>query len=465
MDNQEFKRRNKLYTRPIMSLLMGLMFLSIVFLSMMFSSPKTPKQSQKARNTPNIALEGQSYSYGNYDSEILAVVIGIDELKQEVTMFNVNTKEALTLTYNGASDIRDRYDQIITINQITIGSMVDVGYQMDTDKLIKMQLSTKVWEYIEVSNFSIDRSLRIIKIGTKVYQYFDDIIILDSENLISIDDVKEQDVLTIRGLDETAWSVIVNKGHGSVKLVDTEGFQGGNVTVGYEAMQQITENMEITVREGNFNLTVENGEYSVTKNIDIIRNEETLVSLKDLEPKLEETSKIIFNISPFGADLFIDGKLTSYANPIELTFGNHDIMVSLGGYTTYKGNLNVREENQVVNVTLPEASSKKEEDFTESSQETIPDRIELENDVGEMDNNEVYTIDEDHFIYVQNPVEASVYLNGEYMGTSPIGFEKMIGTHVITFIKDGFEVKSYTIEVEDDGLNTYLNMPDLVPLE
>ena len=288
---------------------------------------------------------------------------------------------------------------------------------------------------------------------------------MDGENRISIDDLKEQDVLTIRGFEETVWSVVVEKGHGTVKLVDTDGFQGGNVTVGYEAMQEIAEDMTITVREGNFNLIVENGKYSVTKNIDIIRNEETVVSLKGLGQMPEEKGQVTFQISPFGADLFINGKLTSYANPIELPYGNHDITVSLGGYTTYQGKLHVKEANQTVNVALPEASSRKDPDVTVISDSDIPDNIEVIDHGDERESEEDVTIDKDHYIYVQNPVEASVYLNGEYMGTSPVGFEKIIGTHVITFIRDGFEVKSYTIEVEDDGLNTYLSMPDLEPLE
>lgn len=466
MDNNGLKKQRKINIRPITSLLIGLTFLSIVFLSIMLGSPKNGKPSSKSRNHQVNTDEQGKDSFQAYDGEMLAVVIGMDAAKQDIILLNIDTKEILTLTYTGASNITDKYGQIVIAGQIPIGSMVDIGYIKETLKLIKMQESADVWEYIEVSNLSINHDKNIMKIGSKTYKYPEDLIVFDGENRITIEDLKEQDVLTIRGFKETVWSIVVEKGHGTVKLVDTDGFQGGNVTVGYEAMQEITENMTITVREGNFNLIVENGKYSVTKNIDIVRNEETVVSLKGLGQLSEEVGQITFQISPFGADLFIDGKLTSYANPIELSFGNHDITVSLGGYTSYEGRLYVKEANQTVNVALPEASSKKKPDFTVIGDSNIPDNIDI--DIGDRDDetdNDDVTIDEDHYIYVQNPVEASVYLNGEYMGTSPVGFEKIIGTHVITFIKDGYEVKSYTIEVEDDGLNTYLSMPDLEPLE
>jgi hypothetical protein len=152
-----------------------------------------------------------------------------------------------------------------------------------------------------------------------------------------------------------------------------------------------------------------------------------------------------------------------------MTYGEHEIVVSLGGYTTYRGKLTIKEADQTVKITLPEASSKKDADVVVTENENSPEETGQKDrntkPGSEQNGNDGYSIDEDHFIYVQNPLNASVYLNGEYMGTSPVGFEKIIGSHVITFIRDGYEVKSYTIEVEDDGLDTFLSMPDLEPIE
>jgi hypothetical protein len=38
----------------------------------------------------------------------------------------------------------------------------------------------------------------------------------------------------------------------------------------------------------------------------------------------------------------------------------------------------------------------------------------------------------------------------------------VIGSQVLTFIREGYETKSYTIDVLDDGLDMYLSLPDLV---
>ncbi len=69
----------------------------------------------------------------------------------------------------------------------------------------------------------------------------------------------------------------------------------------------------------------------------------------------------------------------------------------------------------------------------------------------------------DHLIYIQNPSGVSVYLNGEFKGISPVSFQKVIGSHVLTFIKQGYKTKSYTINIADDGLDTYISLPDLQP--
>jgi hypothetical protein len=68
-------------------------------------------------------------------------------------------------------------------------------------------------------------------------------------------------------------------------------------------------------------------------------------------------------------------------------------------------------------------------------------------------------------IYVQSPTGASVYLNGDFIGISPGSLKKIIGNFVLTFIKEEHETMSYTIEVSDDGLDTYISLPELFPLE
>ena len=64
-------------------------------------------------------------------------------------------------------------------------------------------------------------------------------------------------------------------------------------------------------------------------------------------------------------------------------------------------------------------------------------------------------IDEEHYIYVQNPIGASVYLMVSFLYLRNFRKDR---THVLTLIWDGYETKSYTIEVVDDGQDAYFSL-------
>lgn len=482
-------RRGMINHRPILSLLLGLGVLSLILLVTMMtaSQPKgSPKLSPKLPETETEAAVDTPMPTGE---EVLCVLTEVNPDTKELTLYDVIHEMSLTYVYSGGTNITDKYGKQMSISQIPNGTMLEVFHEPGKIKLTDIRISTKAWEYVGVNNLSIDRSAKVMKIASNKYRFTDDIIIFNDDKRIPVTELAEQDELTVWGYDQTIWSVTVTRGHGTVRLTDYENFIGDFITIGYEAIQQIVKDMVITVREGNFNLTVENAKYTATKNITVKRNEETVVSLSDLGPDAVKVGRITFEISPFGADLYIDGELMSYANPIELDYGSHHIEVSLGGYTTYTGILKVASAGKTVHIDLPEINSKKTATVSEKNNNdktnNTGDNQDSRNDDPEnswkaedsddsqapanIDTGDEYDIsndeleeDTEHKIYIQNPVGASVYLNGEYMGKSPGSFKKLIGKHVLTFIKEGYQTMSYTVEVKDDHRDTYFNMPDLI---
>ncbi len=479
-------KNNRINWIAIISMLAGLTIFSFILFLALAQAAKVTKPSGKA-NPVKAGTEGKKAigKTPEYDRELLAVVKELDAEGRRVTLFDTGSKETLELFYTGGTDITDKFGQVIIAGQIPVGTMVEAQYIEENHKLVKLQVSTKAWEYLGVSNLEINRTDKIMKIGKTKYKYPEELIVLDEGKLVSVNNLADQDVLNVWGYDQTIWSITVAKGHGTLILTEEDAFLGGSVTVGYEAMQIITEDLILTVREGNYNLTVENGKYSGTMNVTIQRNKLTEVSLKDLGPAPVKRGKVSFDIKPFGADLFVDGQLTSYGNPVELDYGNHEIKVSLGGYITYEGTLRLGVAGKMIKISLPEEKSTEPPLVTETNEET--GEVEEETDDGdsgtvynewnypgeddgfeedpeEEDTDEEYIIDKKRQIYVQYPEGASVYLNGDYMGVSPGSFAKVIGSHVLTFIREGYETKSYTIDVMDDGLDMYLSLPDLIKI-
>lgn len=479
---KEQKNKSRVRIRPILSLLIGLSFFTLILLIAMFETGKNNRSSiNKTLKSQDLKNDKTTSPLNQSDKDLTAIVLGIDKANSRIRLYDISENAEIELNFTGGTNLLDKYGQAITVGQIDIGLIVDVSYESKNNKLTHLKTSEKAWEYVGVNNMTINPSENIIKIAKSTYRYQDPIVV-DNDRFISLDDLAIQDELTVRGIDETIWSIIVTKGHGTVKLKDYDAFLGGNITVGYEAVQQVTKDMVITVREGSYNLTIENGEFTGTKNITVYRNMETTVSVGDLGPEPVQYGEITFDIIPFGADLFIDGELTPYANPIKLAYGEHKIEVSLGGYLTYRGDIEVDYASKKIQITLPELQSRESVRVVETGQIDSQGAGSIEYDdwdnnqyndgdnpeyidslINEEDIEDDPIVDKDHLIYIQNPTGASVYLNGEFKGISPGSFQKVIGSHVITFIKKGYQTKSYTLDIADDGLDTYISLPDLLP--
>lgn len=467
-----------IFKHPILSMIMLLSICSLSILVVSVVSAQSEENKRIKRQQNKVKQEQEKPSEVRFDNEIIAVIKAIDLDEKTVTLIRVNDDEEQTFFYTGGTDIRDKFGRVIAASQLELGQIVEAGYVRQEQKLIKLYLSKDAFEYQKLDHLSIDKTEKSIRVATTRFQYDKNLLVVKNGALGELYEVHELDEVMIRGYDTKICSITITKGHGTIKLIDDEEFIGGNVSVGTAVFDEITEGMVLTVREGNYNITVENGSYSGTKNITVHSDTETEVSIGDFGPDAIKMGKVKFDIHPFGADLFIDGELMSYKAEQELRYGEHSIVVSLGGYVTFEGNFVIEASSKEIRVDLIEGTGTTSEGSTGTSGNNSGDITDGENGSetlggssgshvdtlpGSDDTSasEDYTVDRDHFIYIQNPEGASVYLNGVYKITSPGSFEKVIGTHYITFIKDGYETKSYTIEVVDDDLDAYFNFPDL----
>lgn len=500
------KNLYKVKNRPITTLIIALTFLSVVLAATIFSYAQGPKYlggtSRHVNNqTANALGKGGS-------SKLFGVLKEIDTDSKLVTLFDISSKQDVILSYTGGTNILDKYGQVISIDQMPAGVMVDAIYEMDDSKLLKLQQSKKGWEYADASDVSINADSNVIQAAVSKYKYNKNTLVFENNKQIDMEDIARQDELTLRGYKEMVWSITVNKGHGIVKLSHYIEFLGGNITVGYEDAEQITDKTAITTREGRCNITVETGEFTATKSVLVKRNKVNVVSLANLGPTGVKMGRVTFDITPFGADLFIDTRLASYANPIRLTYGTHSVKVSLDGYTTFNGTLNVNEAGKTIKIVLPKADSSQAASSSgtannsntnstnnntnaqngtnvqsntnnsntagNSGSTAAQNNNNTSNDTNAQNSTQSNTNnsnnqttnnkapDVGHKIYIQNPEGASVYLDGDYLGKSPGGFKKVTGSHVLTFIKQGYTTKSYTVNISNDGKDTYFSLPNLV---
>ena len=410
---------------------------------------------------------------------ILGVVKTIDSEQGSINELD------MVFTYTGATDVRDTYDKMITMSQVELGEIVSGDYNYANRKLTKLSISTEAWTYHGVDKMSMDQDKHIITIAKKLYQFDDRLVVTDGETLMGPMDLNAQDELSIKGIDKYIYSIRVTKGHGYVRLKNYDAFLGGTIEIGYGIIVPVVEDMLVVAREGSYRVVVENGELRAEETINLLRDKEVTLDLAEYKPIEDRVGHVTFNISPIGADLYINGVLMNYAESIKLNYGDHVIRVSLTGYEDFAGILSIGEATSTVRISLAEAAEDEfSGDSSGSGNESGSSSSSSSGSVGNDDNDSedddsdssntmleegessegtqamgTTKVDKDHVISIQGPKGAEVYLNGVLKGTAPIRFEKEIGTHTITLSQTGYTTKSYTVEVKDNGEDITFNFP------
>ena len=68
-------------------------------------------------------------------------------------------------------------------------------------------------------------------------------------------------------------------------------------------------------------------------------------------------------------------------------------------------------------------------------------------------------------VTIAAPVGTEVYVDGSYVGIAPVSFKKTMGVHVITLRQDGYETRSYTINITDLTTDESMSFSALVKEE
>lgn len=434
-------------------------------------------KNQDSKNSNNIS---QKDSHVVIDSsaevQVLAVVKDINTDIQAISIMNIENGVEEVVYYNGGTDIRDKHNKVIAVSQVIIGEIIDVLYEKGNQDIRKLQISKDAWEYRDVTNFNIYSPKQTFEVGKRTYRMSNRITVAAENKTINLIDINEKDELMIKGVGNEIWSIVVTKGHGYIRLSNYDAFIGGTIEVGYQVMDQIVEDMLIVVREGDYKVTLENGSLIGSKRVNILRDQEVVLDMREYRIEAVKTGLIDFLIQPYGGTLYIDGKEIDYERPIELEYGEYDIKVSLGGHATYYGVLDVNESSKIVEIELAGENTS-----SDTQEEPLPNSIPSPNIVESTDNKETIesnettekaettetkqanepVIDNNHIIKVLRPEGADVYLNGVKKGTVPCDFTKEIGTHTISFAKSGYVTKSYTILVVDDSEDATFSFPDM----
>lgn len=420
---------------------------------------------------------------------VFAIVSNIDEVNNKITLKSVAYNTEITVNYNGGADIQDKYGDVLAMSRVELGTVADVVYDANRDKLLSLHISgnEKVQKVEHISGAEVDILENTVKLNGQIYRMSDNVTAFSENKEIQVNEICSEDQISVWFYNDIVCSVYVELGHGYLRLTDYAGYIGGMVEVGYDVIVPVTEDMLLTVREGEYTLRIAKDDDVGTKNVEVVRNQEIILSLADIAIEPKQMGSVMFQVTPSDADIYIDGKRINAEGAVELTYGKHSILIRANGYESYSADFNVNYAYKVKEYTLTptdgttqsttadkttaNTSSKNGTtqsnsgstqngssgtNTTEKSTETATD--------GNKNNSNTVNKETANKLIISAPSGASVYFDGEYIGIAPISITKVTGSHIITFSQTGYLSKSYSVILSDDGKDTRLSYDALTSI-
>jgi hypothetical protein len=430
-------------------------------------------RSQTAAYSETKVDTGYEATYSDsFDSADTPILISKNTEEKTVTFLNMDIGRRYTLSYDGTTKFFNKYGEGISFEQIAEGDVVDITFLKSDKHLTTMTLAGNAWHYDNVEKFEFNNIKKEVSIGDETYKLSDNTVYISGGHMIEEMELNAADVLSFQGIDKTVFSVTVEKGHGYLRLANSESFVGGWIEIGQAQIQRITEDMLLTVPEGSYQVNISYKGSGGIKNVIINRDEETTLDISDLQIEEARMGTIVFSLSPTDAELYVDGTQVDTSQPLSLEYGIHQLIARADGYQSLTQYLRVGDESAGVNIVLDAVNSTTDESTSSSDSSSSSDSTESTVSSTESTSTTsatetttgttaVDTTTDYYKVYIDAPEGAEVYLDGNYVGISPCSFKKTSGSHVITLRKSGYETRSYTVQVDDEDKDISYSFTDL----
>lgn len=403
--------------------------------------------------------EGTTEQVQKEQETFTGVIQAIDQLQNTMTFVDVRTEQVYTLAYHGGVDVTNKYGDIMAISQLSIGEIVDAAYDVEKEKLMELHVNETAIRYEGVQNIQIDAYNKTVKAAGTSLTYTDQVVVYDGSKSIEITALTDQDQVNLWEFDGKLCSAVVVLGHGYLRFQNYDTYKGGMIEVG-DVIVPVTEDMLLTVQEGEYELRITKGKHTGTRYVTVTRDVETNVDLKALQIVPDPTGAAVIAVKPEGCKptIYIDGIKYEENKEIELVYGRHLIRIYADGYQRYSGYLEIEQAYKKYEYTLQsengsstestEAGSKEPSESTDSTEATT------QANTGEGGTTtEASTVDDitNHKITILAPVAVKLYVDGKYVGETPCSFTKTAGSHIITLTCEGCVAATYTITAVDNG--------------
>lgn len=348
---------------------------------------------------------------------ILGVIQNINTVSRVLHVYDITTRNTIILNVEGSTDLRDRFGQGLVFAEISQGDIVNATYYTINNTLSSLRISNDTWERRFVSGLEINENNNTITVGNDIFNYTDQILILNNGDNYSISNLHPLNIVTMRGINNTVWFIEVERGFGTINVINSNQIKNGSMEVGRLISIPIGEqadpnNQHANIQEGTHRITVRGSNIApYTREITVNNGETTIVDLSTI-PLTSGSLTITTNVP---ATVTINGSQVDISQPIPLNFGQYDIVAQSPGYYPYESTLTVNNANQQLEISL--------------LQETVNGSIEI----------------------ASIPAGADVFIDNVSIGITPITATVEQGTRNLTLRKEGFITIEMPIDVSSNS--------------
>lgn len=298
----------------------------------------------------------------------LYLIIGNDMTNEQLNLKQLVSGKQYLYVYSLSTDFQDKYGNSATTVDFEPGRVIHIGKKDGEGRLLQAQIADEVWEYSDITKYSVDTERGIFKIADSKYSYDADLFVESNGEKIRLSDLNEKDKISVVGIGTKILSVSVTTGQGILELRNTSVFEGSFIQVGSKIFAQITHNMKLEIPEGTYTVTVANEGYGGSTEVEIARGEVCTLDLDELKGEGPKTGSITFYIDVEGATLSIDGDTVDYSAPVVLTYGVHELHAEADGYDDFDKKLFVNSAAANIDISLIGESTASDNDVTEGTE-------------------------------------------------------------------------------------------------
>jgi hypothetical protein len=198
----------------------------------------------------------------------------------------------------------------------------------------------------------------MMTIGSTRYRILPTTEVYSDSVLATISDITDSDTLRVVGKDKDLISIIVTSGHGYIQLVNVELFKDSIMQLGDKIFLKVgEEGSRLEIPEGTYDLTLANGGYGGTQEINVARNEVTVLDLNDWKGEGPKYCSLTFRSTVDTASISLDGTPVAANTEMQVEYGAHKLSVTADGYDTWERTLVVNSSRAEIMIDPTESDS------------------------------------------------------------------------------------------------------------